>query len=56
MTAMAGEYGTAADAAGGLGFPDVPRLELDDLLVQLVDRAGDRLQAAAAALGAGIGR
>jgi signal transduction histidine kinase len=48
---MAGEYGTAAagagaaDAAGGLGFPDVPRLELEQLLVQLVDRAGDVLAA-----------
>src|ERR1700733_14127094 len=31
----------AADAAGGLGFPDVPRLELDQLLVQLADRADD---------------
>lgn len=31
----------AADAAGGLGFPDIPRLELDQLLVQLVDRADD---------------
>ena len=30
-----------ADEAGGLGFLDVPRLELDELLVQLVDRAGD---------------
>jgi signal transduction histidine kinase len=30
-----------AGAAGELGFPDVPRLELDDLLVQLVDRARD---------------
>jgi signal transduction histidine kinase len=48
MTATAGKYGTAADAAdaaGGLGFPDVPRLELDELLVQLVDRAGDVLAA-----------
>jgi signal transduction histidine kinase len=42
MTA-AGEQG--ADAAGGLRFPDVPRLELDELLVQLVDRAGDVLAA-----------
>jgi signal transduction histidine kinase len=33
------------DAASGLGFPDVPRLELDELLVQLVDRAGDVLAA-----------
>ena len=32
-----------ADAAGGLGFPDMPRLELDQLLVQLVDRADDVL-------------
>jgi signal transduction histidine kinase len=32
---------SAAGSAGELGFPDVPRLELDDLLVQLVDRAGD---------------
>jgi hypothetical protein len=31
----------AADAAGGLGFPDVPRLELDELLMQLIDRAGN---------------
>jgi signal transduction histidine kinase len=51
MTAMAGEYGTtaggagAAEAAGGLAFPDMPRLELDELLVQLVDRAGDVLAA-----------
>jgi len=35
----------AADVAGGLGFPDVPRLELEQLLVQLVDRAGDVLAA-----------
>jgi signal transduction histidine kinase len=35
----------AADAVGGLAFPDMPRLELDDLLVQLVDRAGDVLAA-----------
>ena len=35
----------AADAAGGLGFPDLPRLELDQLLVQLVDRADDVLTA-----------
>jgi signal transduction histidine kinase len=33
----------AADAAGGLGFPDIPRLELDQLLVQLVGRADDVL-------------
>ena len=33
----------AADAAGGLGFPDAPRLELDQLLVQLRDRADDVL-------------
>src|ERR1700722_4094009 len=51
MTAMAGEHGTAAagvgaaDAAGGLAFPDVPRLELDELLVQLMDRASDVLAA-----------
>ena len=57
MTAPAGEPGPvppaaqgpggthAADAAGGLGFPDVPRLELDQLLVQLVDRADDVLAA-----------
>ena len=51
MTATAGEHGMApggagaADAAGGLGFPDMPRLELDELLVQLVDRAGDVLAA-----------
>jgi signal transduction histidine kinase len=35
----------AAEAAGGLAFPDMPRLELDELLVQLVDRAGDVLAA-----------
>ena len=51
MAATTGEHGIApgaadaADAAGGLGFPDVPRLELDELLVQLVDRAGDVLAA-----------
>ena len=48
---MAGEHGAtaggagAAEAAGGLAFPDMPRLELDELLVQLVDRAGDVLAA-----------
>ena len=42
--AAQGPGGTpAADAAGGLGFPDVPRLELDQLLVQLTDRADDVL-------------
>ena len=51
MTARSGEHGpaatgaSAADVGGGLGFPDVPRLELDQLLVQLVDRAGDVLAA-----------
>jgi signal transduction histidine kinase len=35
----------AAEPAGGLAFPDMPRLELDELLVQLVDRAGDVLAA-----------
>jgi signal transduction histidine kinase len=49
MTAMAdgtaAAGAVAADAAGGLGFPDVPRLELEQLLVQLVDRAGDVLAA-----------
>ena len=48
MTAMADEHSAApgaADAAGGLGFPDVPRLELDELLMQLVERAGDVLAA-----------
>ena len=55
MTARADEAGSvplaaqgpggtpAADAAGGLGFPDAPRLELDQLLVQLRDRADDVL-------------
>ncbi len=55
MTALAGEPGSVplaaqgpvgtrgADAAGGLGFPDVPRLELDQLLVLLRDRADDVL-------------
>ena len=33
----------AADIADSLGFPDVPRLELDQLLVQLADRAADVL-------------
>ena len=33
----------AADAVSGLGFPDTPRLELDQLLVQLIDRADDVL-------------
>ena len=48
---MAAERGAAAggagvaDAAVGLAFPDMPRLELDELLVQLVDRAGDVLAA-----------
>jgi signal transduction histidine kinase len=45
MTAMARDTAGAADAVGGLNFPDVPRLELDELLVQLVDRAGDVLAA-----------
>ncbi len=56
MTAPAGEPGPppataqtpgagAADAAGRLGFPDAPRLELDQLLVQLRDRADDVLAA-----------
>jgi signal transduction histidine kinase len=40
-----GPAASAADAVGGLGFPDVPRLELDELLVQLVDRANDVLAA-----------
>jgi signal transduction histidine kinase len=33
----------AAGVAAGLGFPDLPRLELDQLLLQLVDRADDVL-------------
>jgi signal transduction histidine kinase len=33
----------AADAVRGLGFPDMPRLELDQLLGQLVERADDVL-------------
>jgi signal transduction histidine kinase len=51
MTATAGEQATApggagaADAAGALAFPDMPRLGLDELLVQLVDRANDVLAA-----------
>src|SRR5271165_6792147 len=56
MTGLAGEPGSvlsaaqtpgagAADAAGGMGFPDVPRLELEQLLMQLVHRAGDVLAA-----------
>ena len=35
----------APDAAARLSFPDVPRLELDQLLVQLVHRADDVLAA-----------
>src|SRR5271167_2204617 len=35
----------AADAVGGLSFPDVPRLELDQLLAQLVNRAEDVMAA-----------
>lgn len=31
--------------AGGLAFPEMPRLGLDELLAQLVDRAGDVLAA-----------
>jgi signal transduction histidine kinase len=51
MTATASEHGIppggagAADAVGGLAFPDMPRLGLDQLLVQLVDRANDVLAA-----------
>jgi two-component system, NarL family, sensor histidine kinase DevS len=51
MTATAGEQAMvpgragAADAPGGLAFADIPRLELDELLVQLVDRANDVLAA-----------
>ena len=38
--AVQGPGGTrAADAAGRLGFPDVPRLVLDQLLMELADRA-----------------
>src|ERR1700722_3445303 len=49
MTATAGEHGMtaggagAAEAAGGLAFPDMPRLGLDELLGQLGDRAGGEL-------------
>ena len=39
--APGGTGARAADAAGGLAFPDLPRLELDQLLVQLADRADD---------------
>ena len=51
MSATASEHGRipggtgAADAADGLAFPDMPRLGLDELLVQLVDRAGDVMAA-----------
>ena len=34
-----------AGSAGELGFPDLPRLELDNLLVHLADRASDVLAA-----------
>src|ERR1700733_9496813 len=49
MTATTSEHSTipggtsAADAAGGLGFSDLPRLGLGRRLVQMVDRAGDVL-------------
>ena len=42
-TAAALGAARAANVAGGLGFPDIPRLELDQLLVQLIDRADDVL-------------
>jgi len=42
---MPSSWADAEDAAGGLAFPDMPRLELDQLLVQLMDRAGDVLAA-----------
>lgn len=51
MTATAGGHALvpggagAADTAGRLDFPDAPRLELDELLVQLVNRANDVLAA-----------
>ena len=51
MTAATGKHGIAPDEAGavdvlaGLGFPNQPRLELDELLVQLVDRANEVLAA-----------
>ena len=46
MSALSRRSGTgAADAADGLDFPDMPRQELDELLLQLVDRAGDVLAA-----------
>lgn len=51
MTATAGEHtmtpggAGAADAVGDLAFPDIPRLGLDELLGQLVDRANDVLSA-----------
>jgi signal transduction histidine kinase len=51
MTATAGGHALvpggagAADTAGRLDFPDVPRLELDELLVQLVNQANDVLAA-----------
>lgn len=35
----------AADAVGRLGSPDAPRLELDQPLMQLVDRSDDVLAA-----------
>jgi GAF domain-containing protein len=35
----------ADDGPPGLGFPDVPRLELDELLGQLIERADDVLAA-----------
>jgi signal transduction histidine kinase len=34
---------TGSDTNGNLTFPDLPRLELDQLLTQLVDRAGEVL-------------
>ena len=45
MAALSDKTDGTADAAGGLSFPDGPRLELDELLVQLVDQAEDVLAA-----------
>ena len=41
----AGHEPGGADPAGGLSFPDAPRLELDELLGQLIHRADDVLAA-----------
>src|SRR6202042_2090732 len=45
MTASTGEHAIAPGGTGAVDAADALRLELDQLLVQLVDRAGDVLAA-----------